>query len=88
MKLEIPFELDEHNVKWHTDCPVLGLRLDYGPKQQGGADNSPSIDRRDPDRGYVADNVAVVSVLANRIKTNSEAVTIRQVADWLDSQEE
>lgn len=88
LKLEIPFELDEFCVEWNQRCPVLGIELDYGRKDKGGSENSPSIDRLDPDRGYIADNVAVVSVVANRIKNNAEAATIRQVADWLEGQEE
>ena len=88
LKYGIPFELDEHGVEWNERCPVLGIELDYGPKGRGGSENSPSIDRLDPDRGYVAGNVSVVSAVANRIKSNAEAATIRQVADWLESQEE
>jgi|TARA_B110000467_G_scaffold150564_1_gene158151 hypothetical protein len=88
IRLSLPFDLNEHNVEWHRVCPVLGVRLDYGPKVPGGAENSPSIDRLQPELGYVSSNVTVLSVLANRIKNNSEAATIRQVADWLESQEE
>ena len=88
LKAGVRFELDEFCIEWNERCPVLGIELDYGRKSRGGRENSPSIDRLDPDRGYVADNVSVVSAVANRIKSNAEAATIRQVADWLESQEE
>jgi len=58
--------------KYPTRCPVLEIELDWGYKLQGKQkDNSPSIDRIDPDKGYVSGNVRIVSNKYNSIKNNS-----------------
>ena len=50
------------------------------------ADNSPTLDRIIPERGYVKGNVVVISALANRIKTNANVRQIELVAEWLRKQ--
>lgn len=54
-----------------THCPLLGILLDFATEGKGGKDNSPSIDRIDPSKGYVPGNVWVISYRANRIKSDS-----------------
>ncbi|UQV19448.1 hypothetical protein MU852_06625 [Brevundimonas albigilva] len=46
-------------------CPVLGIPLVIGGPR---SDASPSLDRIEPDKGYVAGNVRVISDKANRLK--------------------
>lgn len=60
-------------------CPALGTPLVWG----GCADNSPSLDRIIPERGYVRGNVVFLSTLANRIKTNATTDEIIRVAEYL-----
>ena len=43
-----------------------------------------SIDRIDPKKGYVKDNIIVVSMRDNRIKTNATVDEIRKVADFYE----
>ena len=45
---------------------------------------TPSIDRIDPKKGYVKDNIIVVSMRANRIKTDATVDEIRKVADFYE----
>ena len=55
----------------------------------GGAQNPamPSIDRIIPSLGYVPGNVAVISLAANRIKSDcTDPAVFRRVADWLEEQ--
>ena len=47
-------------------------------------DLTPSIDRIDPKKGYVKDNIIVVSMRANRIKTDATVDEIRRVADFYE----
>ena len=49
-----------------TVCPVLGIPLTA--PGNGLGDNSPTIDRLDPRRGYVPGNVVIISMRANRFK--------------------
>lgn len=62
-------------------CPVMGfeMKLDNATT----SDNSPTVDRIIPANGYVVGNVAVISHLANRIKSNATADQVQKVADWL-----
>jgi hypothetical protein len=66
-------------------CPVLGVPLSFGGTRTL-TENSASLDRIDPEKGYVVGNVAVISFKANTIKSNANASEIRAVADWLEKQ--
>lgn len=70
-------------VIWNTHCPILGLELDYFAET--ASENSPSLDRIDNNKGYIKDNVHVISWRANRIKNNGTAEEHRLIADYLDS---
>lgn len=50
-------------------CPILGIKLEYG----GGikSDASASLDRMDNNKGYLKDNVQIISWKANTMKTNA-----------------
>lgn len=73
---------------WPTHCPVLGIELDY-PERYGqrrtaiSQSNWPSLDRFDPNKGYVAGNVFVISMRANTLKSNATYEEILKVAKYL-----
>ena len=82
-KYGLPFEILESDIKIPDTCPVLGisiLRVD-GVR----TDNSPSLDKVIPDKGYVIGNIGVISDRANRIKGNGSAEEHRKIAEWIDS---
>jgi hypothetical protein len=76
----IPFRLAESDIKVPDRCPVLGLKLEmsYGR----AADNSPSLDRLVPEKGYVKGNVVVVSNRANSIRGDATVKELRRVYLW------
>lgn len=76
----LPFNLTPDDVTIPATCPVLGITLRTAGI--GGADDSPSLDRIVPQLGYVPGNVAVISNLANRIKSNANPDQIAAVARW------
>ncbi len=47
-------------------CPIMGEILQYIP--DGYSDYSPSIDRIDSKKGYVKENIQIISSIANRMK--------------------
>jgi hypothetical protein len=47
-------------------------------------DHSPSIDRIIPHLGYVKGNIQVISLIANRIKTNATLTQVKHVGDACD----
>jgi hypothetical protein len=50
-----------------------------------GVDASPALDKFEPRKGYVRGNIAVISSLANRIKSNStDPEVLRKIADWME----
>jgi len=83
----IPFEVTvEDLMPVPLTCPVLGIKLDWYKDGRGGADESPSIDRLEPDVGYVPGNVSVISQRANRIKNDSDLSELLLVAAWVQAQ--
>lgn len=64
-------------------CPVLGIPLFYGAGKL--SDNSPSVDRVDPAKGYTKENVQIISYRANSIKRNATACELRKIADYIDA---
>lgn len=63
----LPFSLSAQDISLPTRCPVLGIPLRVGQSRSPG---SPSLDRIDPNRGYVTGNVRVISDRANKLKGN------------------
>lgn len=84
-KRGLPFDLVKEDIVVPSVCPVLGIPLEHGTKPFH--DNSPSLDRIVPSKGYVKGNVEVISFRANRIKTDATFAEIQKVADWLRSKE-
>lgn len=61
-------------------CPVFNETLVKGKKTPH--DWSPSIDKIDPSKGYVAGNVQVISMLANAMKNRANKKQLRQFSTW------
>ena len=51
-------------------CPVLGIEIKAN-KISAPLDSSPSLDRINPNLGYIKDNVRIISNRANRIKADA-----------------
>lgn len=85
-KLGVKFDLVFEDVAWPESCPVLGMRLDYGKKKSGRAsylDNSPSFDRLRGELGYTKDNVRIISMRANRIKSDATLKELEALCAYL-----
>ena len=78
----LPFDIDldyvrsivGENAEYASHCPALGMALDWSCLRGNGnrpLPNSPSIDRIDPERGYVKGNVWIISYRANTIKNDA-----------------
>lgn len=79
----IAFDLHMDDVDWPIVCPVLGIALTYNG-QEGHKDSRASLDRRDPSLGYTKDNVRIISMRANRIKSDATAEELRKILDYMD----
>ena len=85
----VPFDLEPQDIKdrlnlANTKCPVLGVDMEISKLGSKNNDLTPSIDRIDPKKGYVKDNIIVVSMRANRIKSDATVDEIRKVADFYE----
>lgn len=67
-------------------CPILGIELKYIFRGRGGwYDDSPSLDRVDPNKGYVKGNLQIISNRANRLKVDASLDELRKVVAYLES---
>lgn len=67
-------------------CPLQPhLVLDYDKRGKGTAPNSPTIDRIDPDKGYVPGNVWIISAQANRMKSDATLLQLETLVANLRS---
>lgn len=64
-------------------CPVFGTLLNWGHNGNGLTQNSPSLDRIIPEKGYTKGNLRFVSNLANNMKQNATPEQLHQFADWV-----
>ena len=79
-KQGLDFNLDCNNIKKPEICPVLGIPLVKSDKYPSAA--SASIDRFDKSKGYIEDNVNVISMRANMIKTDATFEEFEAVYKW------
>lgn len=61
-------------------CPVLGILLQHGREN---LDSSPSMDRVVPDKGYIPGNVKIISLRANRIKSDGTVEEHLKIIEYM-----
>lgn len=71
------FNLTLEDVGVPSSCPIFHIPLipDYTKR----TDNTPSVDRIVPSKGYVKGNITVISWKANRIKSNATLTELSQL---------
>jgi len=81
---DLPFNITEEDIKIPETCPVLNIPLRKSIGKQGGDDNSPTLDRVVGDLGYVKGNVYVISLRANKLKSDGNAWELMKVAEYAE----
>jgi hypothetical protein len=71
----IQIDIDIKDIVVPEFCPVLGIKLSV----DGNKNNSPSLDKMIPERGYTKGNVKVISWRANWIKNNATPEEIEKL---------
>lgn len=74
----LPFSLSIKDILIPDLCPLLGIPLIVGTGRVNA--NSPTLDRIDNSKGYVPENVWVISYKANTIKSNATIAEIEMLA--------
>jgi hypothetical protein len=72
----LPFDIDLPYIRSivPSHCPIFNVPLEWSLRRgvgHGALSNSPSLDRIDPERGYVKGNVWIISNRANAIKNDA-----------------
>lgn len=85
-KFNIPFNLNIEDIKIPEKCPVLNIPLlkeSVKGGKKGPKHNSPSIDRIDNSKGYIKENIQVISNQANTMKNRASPEELLQFAFWV-----
>jgi|SRR5208282_1105351 len=64
-------------------CPVLGIVLQTHHTRKGPQPNSPTLDRVVSSRGYVLDNVRIISWRANKLKGDASLDELEKVCNYI-----
>jgi hypothetical protein len=81
------FDIHYEDIQIPNLCPVLKIPL--VPSSDGQySDNSPSLDRKVPYLGYTKGNVQVISMRANRIKSDANSAELTAVLAYVKRIEE
>lgn len=84
LKAGVAFNLLPADIVIPAVCPVLGIPLSLKVNRGHHADDSPSLDRFDPRGGYVKDNVRVISLRANRLKSDGSAAEHAAIVRYME----
>lgn len=84
IKNNIEFNLTENDIIYNEICPVLGIKMEIGGNN---LNNSPTLDRINPHKGYIKGNVVVISHLANRIKNQATIKDIENILKYMKKYE-
>lgn len=79
----IPFNLTIDDIIIPEYCPIFGIKLKLGFNSgAGGNSDSISIDRIDPNKGYIKDNILIISHKANTLKNNATLEELKKVLEY------
>lgn len=76
----IEFSITAEDIVIPSHCPILDIPL--RASTNGATDNSPALDRIDSAKGYVPDNVHVISQRANRLKSDATLEELIDLGLW------
>jgi hypothetical protein len=79
-KYGLDFNIEESDIVIPTHCPLLGIELYIAEGRKTVKDNSASLDRIDPTKGYVKGNILVISNKANTMKSNATPQELLKLA--------
>ena len=77
----LPFNLEKSDIIIPTHCPVLGIELKCGKEK--AANSSPSVDKVLPELGYTKGNVHVISLRANRLKSDATPEELLKISEYV-----
>ena len=84
-KKKVKITRDDILKIWPKDnkCPILGIMLKSAKNLRADRTHSPSLDRIDNSKDYVKGNIQVISMLANRMKTDASEEHLLKFSEWI-----
>jgi hypothetical protein len=79
-KRKMEHTITEKDIHIPTHCPVLGIPIILGKGRP--TNNSPSIDRIDNSKGYIKDNIIIISWRANDLKRNATIEELEKIVNF------
>lgn len=84
----IPFAITDADFEMPEYCPIFKhLKLEFSTGRGTRPDNIPTLDKIISALGYVPGNVAVISMRANRLKSDATAQELQTILDWLNGKQ-
>lgn len=83
-KAGIEFTITVKDLEIPEYCPILNIPI-FKDSDVKNNPNSPSIDRIDPTKGYVKDNVQIISWRANDLKKNGTLEEFVKLVKWMEN---
>lgn len=77
------FNLQVEDITIPDVCPILGIEINMNSGRSGAYKNSPSLDRIDNSKGYIKENIQVISQQANAMKGAASKEELLQFAAWI-----
>ena len=77
----LEYNLEVDDIVLPEECPILKHKFEIG--KVGGSKYSYSLDRIDPNKGYIKGNVQVISRLANAMKNNASPQELKLFAQYI-----
>ncbi|MGZ2448490.1 hypothetical protein ACVIRO_001244 [Rhizobium ruizarguesonis] len=77
----VQFSISKVDLIFPERCPVLDIPLFRSRGKP--TDNSPTLDKIIPERGYVPGNIQIISYRANRIKNNATVDELQRIAAYM-----
>jgi len=79
---KLPFNIDIEDIVIPEICPVLGIPIKVNIGGDRMSDNSPTLDKFIPSKGYVKGNVQIISWRANNLKNDGSPEEWIKIANW------
>jgi len=80
----LDFNITKKDIYTPKICPVLGIELSYKNIKVGNT--SPTLDRKDNSKGYIKENVFVVSWRANALKRDGTLDEFKKIITYLENE--
>ena len=79
---KLPFNIDIEDIIIPKNCPVLGIPIEVNVGGDRMSNNSPTLDKFIPSKGYVKGNINIISWRANSLKSDGTTEEWMKISKW------